>query len=73
MYSDIRRLGFAKWQRVHGVSNNEPQDLVSKEILDSINELVEMGLIEVVGNKSDGEWLYGPTDAGKRAVQIWRD
>lgn len=55
------------------MSANEPQDPVSEEILNAIEDLVKMGLIEVVGIKPDGEWLYGPTEAGKRAVQIWRD
>lgn len=55
------------------MSADESQDSVTDEILNALEELAEMGLIEVVGIKSDGEWLYGPTEAGKKAVQIWRD
>lgn len=55
------------------MSADEPQDSVTDEIINAIEDLVEMGLIEVVGIKPDGEWLYGPTEAGKKAVQIWRD
>jgi len=55
------------------MSTNDPEKTTKDEIINAIDELVEMGLVEVVGIKSDGEWLYGPTEAGKRAVQIWRD
>ena len=51
------------------MSADESQDSVTDEILNAIEDLVEMGLIEVVGIKPDGEWLYGPTEAGKKAVR----
>jgi len=55
------------------MSADEPQDPTMEEIFTAVEELVKMGLIEVVGIKTDGEWLYGPTEAGKKAVQIWGD
>lgn len=45
----------------------------SKEIVEALEELTDMGLIEIVGINNDGEWLYASTDAGKRATQIWEN
>lgn len=50
---------------------NEPSESTEKDILEAIEELVDMGLVEIVGITDDGQWLYGPTDAGKKAVKIW--
>ncbi len=55
------------------MSANESQDPVIEEVTKAIEELVKLGFVEVVGIKPDGQWLYGPTAAGKKAVQIWRD
>lgn len=53
------------------MNHYEPSEETSREILDTLEELVDMGLVEIVGITDDGQWLYGPTNAGKRAVQVW--
>lgn len=35
-------------------------------IRQSLNELVEMGLVEIVGITPNGEWLYGTTELGNK-------
>lgn len=35
------------------------------EVVEALNQLMEMGLVEVVGINPQGEWLYGLTQAGK--------
>jgi hypothetical protein len=32
----------------------------------SLNELVNMGLVEIVGITPNGEWLYGTTELGNK-------
>ncbi len=66
-------MGHATRKRVCGVNHYEPSEATSKEVLDALEELTDMGLVEIVGITDDGQWLYGPTDAGKRAVQIWEN
>ena len=44
-----------------------------KEIHQTLNELIEMGLVEVIGINDDGEWLYGATPAGKEALELWEE
>lgn len=34
----------------------------------AIEQLVEMGFVEVKGITEDGEWLYGVTEAGENLV-----
>lgn len=53
------------------MNSPESSERHSKEVLDALEELCDMGLIEIVGISNDGEWLYGSTEAGKKAVQIW--
>ncbi len=53
------------------MSTTDPQDPVTEEVILAVEELIELGFIEVVGIRSDGQWLYGATPAGKKAVQIW--
>lgn len=33
------------------------------------NSLLESGLIEVVGINKEGQWLYGPTESGKKMIE----
>lgn len=35
-------------------------------IRQSLNELVNMGLVEIVGITPSGEWLYGTTELGNK-------
>jgi len=35
-------------------------------IRQSLNELVNMGLVEIVGITPNGEWLYGTTELGNK-------
>lgn len=35
------------------------------EVVEALNQLIEMGLVEVVGINPQGEWLYGLTQEGK--------
>ncbi len=51
---------------IDGVGPNE--EYVKAAILHELNNLREMGLVEVVGINDDGEWLYAVTDRGKDAV-----
>lgn len=51
----------------------EPQNPLDKEVIDALAELVDMGLVEVVGINEDGHWLYGATEEGKRAARNWGD
>jgi hypothetical protein len=44
-----------------------------EELIKEINQLREIGLIEVVGIDDDGEWLYGPTEEGKNLAEAFRN
>lgn len=35
------------------------------EVIEALNQLIEMGLVEIVGINPQGEWLYGLTQKGK--------
>lgn len=39
-------------------------------VAEAIEQLVEMGFVEVKGITEDGEWLYGVTEAGEKLVQM---
>ncbi len=41
---------------------------MDKIVEEAINELIRLGLVEVVGIKQNGEWLYGATPRGKSFV-----
>lgn len=47
------------------VGDHENDDLY-KEIIDTLDEAVRLGLVEVVGIRPDGEWLYAATDECKK-------
>lgn len=40
-----------------------------EDIQEALNELIRLGLIEVVGIRETGEWLYGPTPKGTSFVK----
>lgn len=40
-----------------------------ESIDDSIDELVSMGLVTIVGINEQGEWLYATTDKGRKALE----
>lgn len=46
---------------------------VRKEIVDVLEELLDMGLIEVVGINEKGEWLYQSTEVGKKIIEVWEE
>lgn len=51
----------------------DPKDSVMKEIHNTLGELIELGLVEVVGINDQGDWLYGTTQAGKEALKLWEE
>lgn len=50
---------------------DEPQDPVMEEIKQTLGELIDMGMIEIIGINDQGDWLYGATPAGKEALKLW--
>ena len=44
-----------------------------KEITQALEELADMGLVEIVGIGPDGQWLYGSTEAGKEVLDLCKD
>lgn len=48
-------------------------DPVRDEILQTLEELMGLGFVEIVGINDEGEWLYGTTAAGKEALKIWKE
>lgn len=51
--------------------NNSPFDN-EEELIRELDNLREIGLIEVVGIDDDGEWLYGPTEQGRNLAEAFR-
>ncbi len=42
------------------------QDIHLAEVQQTINDMVDKGLLEITGHNEDGEPLYGPTGLGKK-------
>jgi len=55
------------------MSEYEPPTPVNNEIVQALQELSDMGLVEIVGITPDGDWLYASTEAGKKVLDIWED
>lgn len=55
------------------MSMYEPLNPLDKEVIEALSELVDMGLVEVVGINPDGHWLYAATEEGKKAARTWGD
>lgn len=46
------------------------------QIKQTLSELVEMGLVQIVGIDGNGEWIYSLTEEGQKHVSKdddWRD
>lgn len=50
-----------------------PRDEADALIIHELEELMAMGLVEIVGINSKGDWLYAATEEGKKVVQNWAD
>lgn len=56
------------------MSTYEPsEDSVDNEIIQALEELIDMGFVEVVGINDRGQWLYGSTEKGKKVVRNWAE
>jgi DNA-binding PadR family transcriptional regulator len=67
-------MGDARRERIRGMSMLEsPNDPIDSEIAQALEDLIDMGLVDVVGINEQGQWLYASTDKGKRVVQDWID
>lgn len=55
------------------MSEYQPEVPVDNEIIQALQELSDMGLVEIVGITPDGDWLYASTEAGKKVLDIWED
>jgi len=44
-------------------------DSFEESVEDSIDGLVSMGLVTIVGINEQGEWLYAATDEGRKALE----
>lgn len=64
-------MGNAKWQGVCGVSTYESSNPENDEVIQALNELMDMGFVEIVGINDEGQWLYGSTEEGKKVVRNW--
>lgn len=67
-------MGDARRKRVCCVSMHESiDDPIDSEIAQALEDLIDMGLVDVVGINEQGQWLYASTDRGKKVVQDWID
>lgn len=55
------------------MSDPRPDFPEKKEITQALEELSDMGLIEIVGITPDGDWLYASTEAGKEVLDLWKE
>lgn len=53
------------------MSMYEPKDSIEQDVVNELAELMEMGLVEIVGINPDGHWLYAATDEGRKVLRNW--
>ena len=46
----------------------DEEELQRKVIIETLEECVKLGLIEVTGINESGEWLYGATERGAKVL-----
>jgi hypothetical protein len=46
----------------------DEEELQRKVIIETLEECVKLGLIEVTGINESGEWLYGATEKGAQVL-----
>ena len=46
----------------------DEEEFQRKVIIETLEECIKLGLVEVVGINESGDWLYGATEKGKEVL-----